>query len=209
MYYSTNLLFKGHNFRTYFQCIIRYNNVSRLVHDPCDPHEPLPKIWRGRDPQPPGLTPLVLETYHLRVPNNVEFVPNAIATVRIDLLSLRNTVLVGYIDKNFSCVSCASVKEIKLTEVRFPNVAYFRDLNLGLARSLHWDLKGRATGPFRRTSGGEGSHPHRVEAKWSPYKISVHRPIPQTLCLRHDVRGTSWSTLELTSYILIFNSAAG
>src|SRR6218665_1598635 len=51
-------LFKSNHFRTYFLYLIRYNDSSRPVHDPCDPHtNPLPKIW-GRDPQPPGLTPL-------------------------------------------------------------------------------------------------------------------------------------------------------
>src|SRR6218665_998721 len=40
---------------------IRYedgDNVSRLVHDPpVTPTTPSPKIW-GRDPNPPGLTPM-------------------------------------------------------------------------------------------------------------------------------------------------------
>ena len=30
-------LYKSHHFRTYFPCIIRYNNISRPVHDPHDP----------------------------------------------------------------------------------------------------------------------------------------------------------------------------
>src|SRR6218665_3124842 len=45
--------------------MIRYNNISRPVHDPNDPpatslrphRTPCPK-YGGRDPQPPGLTPL-------------------------------------------------------------------------------------------------------------------------------------------------------
>src|SRR6218665_2281093 len=42
--------------------MIRFNNISRPVHDSNDPFAtlpatPLPKIW-GHDPQPPGLTPL-------------------------------------------------------------------------------------------------------------------------------------------------------
>src|SRR6218665_1699124 len=46
--------------------MIRYNNISRPVHDPNDPpatlhatltRSPCPK-YGGRDPQPPGLTPL-------------------------------------------------------------------------------------------------------------------------------------------------------
>src|SRR6218665_2015212 len=55
-------LFKSNHFRTYFLYMIRYNNISRPVHDSNDPPAtllatPLPKIG-GRDPQPPGLTPL-------------------------------------------------------------------------------------------------------------------------------------------------------
>src|SRR6218665_34538 len=63
------LLLKSHHFRIYFLYIIglRYNNISRPVHDPSDPaatlpattHNPLPKIWRvarSRLPIPPGLT---------------------------------------------------------------------------------------------------------------------------------------------------------
>src|SRR6218665_3207717 len=55
-------LFKSNHFRTYFLCMIRYNNISRPVHDFNDPLRPslrplCPKSG-GRDPQPPGLTPL-------------------------------------------------------------------------------------------------------------------------------------------------------
>src|SRR6218665_4022901 len=55
-------LFKSNHFRTHFLYMIRYNNISRHVHDPNDPlrpflRPPCPKYW-GRDPQPPGLTPL-------------------------------------------------------------------------------------------------------------------------------------------------------
>ena len=67
---------------------------------------------------------------------------------------------VVYIGKGIGCVSGASVEESMRTAVRLLKAADLTDLNLGLARSLHWDLKGRATGPFRRAIGGEGSHPH-------------------------------------------------
>jgi len=36
----------------------RYNNIPRPVHDPCDPRNPLPKIWGSQLPNPTGLTPL-------------------------------------------------------------------------------------------------------------------------------------------------------
>jgi len=39
--YSMSL--QSHHFRTYFLYMIRYNNISRPVHDPHDPS--LPKIW--------------------------------------------------------------------------------------------------------------------------------------------------------------------
>src|SRR6218665_1323538 len=43
--------------------MIRYNNISRLVHDPNDPPATLPATptlpkYGSHDPQPPGLTPL-------------------------------------------------------------------------------------------------------------------------------------------------------
>ena len=52
-------LFKTHHFRTYFLYII----IIIMFHDPIttplrSPHDPLPKIWELRHPQPPGLTPL-------------------------------------------------------------------------------------------------------------------------------------------------------
>src|SRR6218665_3831622 len=55
-------LFKSLHFRTYFLYMIRYNNISRPVDDPPTiplrpPTTPCPKSG-GRDPQPPGLTPL-------------------------------------------------------------------------------------------------------------------------------------------------------
>src|SRR6218665_3229108 len=55
-------LFKSSHFRTYFLYMIRHNNISRPVHDSNDPlrpslRPPCPKSG-GRDPQPPGLTPL-------------------------------------------------------------------------------------------------------------------------------------------------------
>ena len=47
-------LFKSHHFRTYFLYMIRYNNISRPVHDhPC-------LNSGGCDSQPPGLRPLRL-----------------------------------------------------------------------------------------------------------------------------------------------------
>jgi len=44
------------------------------------------------------------------------------------------------------------------TAVRFLMAADLKDLNIWLARYF-------ARGPFKRTSGGEGYHPHSVEAK--------------------------------------------
>src|SRR6218665_1922016 len=49
-------LFKSNHFRTYFLYMIRYNNISRPVHDsnappappPRPPCDPLPKIWGSR-----------------------------------------------------------------------------------------------------------------------------------------------------------------
>src|SRR6218665_3813927 len=56
------LLFKSHHFRTYFPSLymIRYNNISRPVHDSNDPpatlpSTPLPKIWGSR-PSAPRIT---------------------------------------------------------------------------------------------------------------------------------------------------------
>ena len=59
-------LFNSHHFRTYFLCMIRYslpdNNIPRPVHDP---HPLLPSHDTpctksdSRDPQPPGLTPML------------------------------------------------------------------------------------------------------------------------------------------------------
>src|SRR6218665_852864 len=50
-------LFKSHHFRTYFLCMIRYNNISRPPATPSYPR--LPAHNRGvTNPQPPGLTPL-------------------------------------------------------------------------------------------------------------------------------------------------------
>src|SRR6218665_2109904 len=50
------------HFRTYFLYMIRYNNISRPVHDSNDPPATLPATPCPksvcRDPQPPGLTPL-------------------------------------------------------------------------------------------------------------------------------------------------------
>src|SRR6218665_1203362 len=52
-------LFKSHQFRKNFLYIIRYNNISRLVHDPSlTHHHPPGKKLGGATPQPPGLTPL-------------------------------------------------------------------------------------------------------------------------------------------------------
>ena len=55
-------LFKSSHFRTYFLYMIRYNNISRPVHDSNDPPAILPATLcpksEGRDPQLPGLTPL-------------------------------------------------------------------------------------------------------------------------------------------------------
>src|SRR6218665_1730553 len=54
------------HFRIYFLYMIRYNNISRPVHDPNDPPAIIPAIptrppcskYGVRDPQPPGLTSL-------------------------------------------------------------------------------------------------------------------------------------------------------
>jgi len=56
-------LFKSHHFRTNFLYMIRYNNISRPVHEPpttpCDPHDPPAQNLGGRDTHnPPGLTPM-------------------------------------------------------------------------------------------------------------------------------------------------------
>src|SRR6218665_1448300 len=53
----TLFLFKSHHFRTYFLYMIRYNNISRPVLDPCDSPRKS-KAWMVATPQPPGLTPL-------------------------------------------------------------------------------------------------------------------------------------------------------
>src|SRR6218665_463397 len=54
--------FKSNHFRTYFLYMIRYNNISRPVHDSNDPPVTLPATpypkSGSRDPQPSGLTPL-------------------------------------------------------------------------------------------------------------------------------------------------------
>lgn len=47
---------------------------------------------------------------------------------------------VGYIGKSAGYVSCGYVKESTWTAVRFTQLAYLKDLNLGLVRSLHEDL---------------------------------------------------------------------
>ena len=44
-------LFKSHNFRTYFLYMIRYNNISRPVHDPLQPPRPLCPKPGGSRPQ--------------------------------------------------------------------------------------------------------------------------------------------------------------
>src|SRR6218665_898669 len=46
-------LFKSHHFRTHFLYKYRYPRPPRP-----SPHDPLSKIWGGRDPNPPGLTPM-------------------------------------------------------------------------------------------------------------------------------------------------------
>src|SRR6218665_1840497 len=56
-------LFESNHFRTYFLYMIRYNNISRPVNDPpatlpAPPTRPPCPKYGGRDPQPPGLTPL-------------------------------------------------------------------------------------------------------------------------------------------------------
>src|SRR6218665_533036 len=45
-------LFKSHHFRTYVLYMISYNNTSRPPNDPLRPHDPLPKIWGARPPNP-------------------------------------------------------------------------------------------------------------------------------------------------------------
>src|SRR6218665_1747485 len=66
---------------------------------------------------------------------------------------------VSYIVK--SAGSHASAEESVRTAVRTRRRLIQRFKNLGLSRDgpLHGDLKGRATGPFRRTSGGEAESP--------------------------------------------------
>ena len=58
------------------------------------------------------------------------------------------------------------------TAVRLPMAADFRDLNLGLARSFARGLW-VPWRPFKRTSGGEVSHPYMGDAKWSLYKTWI------------------------------------
>ena len=66
-----------------------------------------------------------------------------------------------YIGKSVDCVSGASVKESRRTTVRFPKAAdSFKRFNGSFVRGPYMMWR-----PFNRTSGGEGSHPHRVEAK--------------------------------------------
>jgi len=43
----------------YFRHNLRCNNISRPVHNPLPPHDPLPQNLEGRDPQPTGLTPQI------------------------------------------------------------------------------------------------------------------------------------------------------
>src|SRR6218665_683808 len=59
-------IFKSNHSGTYFLYMMRYNNISRPVHDPNEPPATLPATstrppcpkYGGRDPQPPGLTTL-------------------------------------------------------------------------------------------------------------------------------------------------------
>src|SRR6218665_1427509 len=54
-------LLKIHHFRTYFLYMIRYNNISRPVHDPPSTSRTLcPKSEGVTTPKPPGLTPLIV-----------------------------------------------------------------------------------------------------------------------------------------------------
>src|SRR6218665_3656150 len=63
---GTRVVTKSNHFRAYFLYMIRYNNISRPVHAPNAPLRPSLRPptrppcqkYGGRDPQPPGLTPL-------------------------------------------------------------------------------------------------------------------------------------------------------
>ena len=64
----SRFLSKSHHFRTYFLYMIRYNNISRPVHDPprppCDSHDLCPKFGWSRPPTP--MTGVVIEILRLR-----------------------------------------------------------------------------------------------------------------------------------------------
>src|SRR6218665_1777500 len=45
-------LFNSHHFLTYLDMIRYNNNISQPVHDPYDPYNPLPTIWKLATPQP-------------------------------------------------------------------------------------------------------------------------------------------------------------
>src|SRR6218665_2318680 len=60
-------LFKSHHFLTYFQYMIKYNNISRSVHDPLQPPFDAPTTPSAQNlgvatalPNPQGLTPLAM-----------------------------------------------------------------------------------------------------------------------------------------------------
>jgi len=57
------------------------------------------------------------------------------------IITSSSTYPVGYIGKSADCVSCASVKESMRIADRFPMLPCFRDVNIGLARSLQGDLE--------------------------------------------------------------------
>ena len=47
--------FKSHHFPTYLLCVITYNNIWQIVHnphEPCDPRPSQPKIWGHDTPTP-------------------------------------------------------------------------------------------------------------------------------------------------------------
>ena len=77
-------LFKSHHFRTYFLYMIRYNNISRPVHDPpATPRHSCPKSVGSRPPNPQDWHPC-LSVHGLQVTNNA-------ATWFLEFRSLRST----------------------------------------------------------------------------------------------------------------------
>jgi len=63
---------------------------------------------------------------------------------------------VGYIGNSVGCVLCASVKESMRTAVRFPKVAYFRDLNIRHDQTLNGVASIQTDDRWRSISSAQG-----------------------------------------------------